>query len=223
MKEFFKEVTNKDFLISIATFMLVQFILFIVSKNFEINYHIIASPIDSKIPFIPYIIYVYNIFGPFIFLVFYYIFCNDRRSYYQGIKAGIVGYIMAHIVFLTYPTIIIRPNIDSYNLDFITSNFIKLTYFIDNPPLNCFPSLHCLVCFQAIFTIIISKNIKFFPKIIIIILAILIAISTVFIKQHYFYDILGAFGIFVISNLIVFVLKKDAKIHHYLSIFRKNA
>lgn len=206
MKKFFKELTNKDFVLSIIFFMLVQFVLFIITKQLESNFHVIMSPIDEKVPFIPHAIYIYNIFGPFTFLVLFYIFCKDKKAYFHGIRAGIIGYIIAHIIFIVYPTIMLRPNVNGYDLDFITSNFIKLTYYIDSPALNCFPSLHCLTCFQLIFITIISKNVKIPSKLFIIFLALVISLSTLFVKQHYFYDIIGALVVFIISNLLAFII-----------------
>ena len=85
------------------------------------------------------------------------------------------------------------------NIDVVTDFIIKATYFLDNPALNCFPSIHCLFCFQVILTTILSKNIKFKYKFLITIVSFLIIMSTVLVKQHYFLDILGALIICIIA------------------------
>lgn len=208
MRIFFNKITDKDFLISIFCLMGLQAIIYALIKYLQFDYHNGLSTIDSIIPFVPHFIYIYNIFYPFVFVVLYYVFCNDKEKYYQGIMAGVIGYLISDVIFLVYPTFMIRPHVVYDKLDFLTGLIIMITYSIDNPPLNCFPSIHCLFCFQVIYTTIISRNIAIDKKIIITLVSLLIALSTVLVKQHYFYDILGAFIVFVLSNILVYIIKK---------------
>ena len=211
VKYFFKKIKEKDFLISISCLLLLQAIIYFCIKFFQSNYHIINFIVDSKIPFIPYFVYIYNLFYPFMFLSLYYIYCKDTKTYKSGIYAGIIGYLICDIIFLIYPTIMVRADISNINMDFLTKFVVNATYYFDEPPLNCLPSVHVLFCMQVIFTTIMSKNIKSKYKIFIIIFAFLIAISTVFVKQHYFYDVIAAIIVCSISNLIVFIINKYLK------------
>ena len=210
LKNYFNKITNKDFLISISCLMLIQTILFFGLKPFQHNYHIIVASIDNKIPLLPHFVYIYNLFYPFIFLVFYHVYCRDNKNYYKGIAGGIVGYVIAHSIFFTYPTLMLRPEIP-INLDWLTYNFLKLTYTMDTPALDSLPSIHCLFCFQAAYTAITSKNIIIQKKFIILMISLLISISTVLVKQHYFYDIIGALIVFIIANTIVELFNKKHK------------
>lgn len=211
IKDYFSLISNKNFLKSIAILLISQGILYYFVKYLQFDYHTINSSIDNKIPFIPYFIYFYNFFYPFVFLTFYYVFCKDLEKYYQGISAGIIGFVISNIIFIIYPTImVLRPEIN--NIDVVTDFIIKATYFLDNPALNCFPSIHCLFCFQVILTTILSKNIKFKYKSLITKVSFLIIMSTVLVKQHYFLDILGALIICIIANIIVYLLKVDTKL-----------
>ena len=211
IRSFFKDIVNRDFLISITCLMVMQAIIFTFIKYLQVDYHTYLSPIDNMIPFVPHFIYIYNLFYPFIFIVLYYVFINDKENYYHGVIAGTIGYLLADIIFLLYPTIMIRPDVMYDKLDLITGFFVRITYAVDNPALNCFPSIHCLFCFQAMYTTILCKNISKGKKAIIVFVLFLIAISTVLVKQHYFYDILGAFFIFCLSNAITYLLFKIAK------------
>ncbi len=211
IKGFFREIKSKDFLISISVLMLLQAIIFALIKYLQVNYHVILSPIDNKIPFIPHFIYIYNIFYPFVFITLYYVFLKDKKKYYRGIIAGTIGYLICDIIFLTYPTIMIRPEVMYDKLDVITGFIVKVTYFIDNPALNCFPSIHCLFCFQAAYTTLVANGISKKKKAIITFILLLISISTVLVKQHYFYDVLGAFVVFIISNITTCLLFKFIK------------
>lgn len=209
---------NKEFLISILYSLVIPAILYFTLKLFQTNYHAISASIDNAIPFIPQFIYLYILFFPFVVITLYVVFINDKAKYYYGIKGIILGLIITEIGFLVYPTIIYRPVVN--NIDVLTSMLVNITYLIDSPAINCFPSIHCLLCFQVMFMVLLCHNLKLKYKIIIFVLSSLIILSTVFIKQHYVYDIIGAFIVFVISNLIVFTFKNAFK---YLSIFRKNA
>ena len=62
------------------------------------------------------------------------------------------------------------------------------------------------------FNVIRAKSLNKSTKILILIILILIIASTVLIKQHYFIDVIGAFVIFTISNLIAIKLNLKEKI-----------
>ena len=154
--------------------------------------------------YIPYfhnhiIQHLYNMFYPFCLIAFFLLYKKDEKSYYKGIISCMIGIIICDIIYLFIPTIMYRPITPSY--DPLTNLVLKITYFFDDPPLNCFPSLHCVFCFQVIFSYIISKcNLK--RKTWVIIFSSLIIISTLFVKQHYIYDIISAFLVCLIANML---------------------
>ena len=90
--------------------------------------------------------------------------------------------------------------------DLLTDFIIRITYYFDNPPLNCFPSIHCLFCFQVIYSYLFSKYDKK-KKWIFITISFLIIISTLFIKQHYIYDVISALLVCIIANLLCDLFK----------------
>ena len=206
MKKYFKNIKDKNFIISIILLLGGQGLLFVLVKLFQSNYHVFNYYIDNKIPFIPQFIIIYNLFYPMIFISFYNIFNHDKDTYYKGIIAGILGYIIADIIFLLYPVEMIRPDITNLNIDVINNFILQLTYKIDNPPINCFPSIHCIFCFQAIYSIIRCKNYSY--KYIPIFILFLIIISTLLVKQHYVIDVLGALVVVIITNFIVYLIKR---------------
>ena len=118
---------------------------------------------------------------------------------------------ICYIIYIAYPTIIVRPEINNNEMDIITAFILKVTYYFDNPAINCFPSIHCLFCFQIMFTTLIIKNINPKNKAIIIIVALLITVSTLLVKQHYLYDMLSALILCIITNLIVIIFKLNYK------------
>ena len=124
--------------------MLVQGLIYFFIKYLESDYHYIYSVIDKRIPFVPYLVYVYDLWYPSILIIMYYIFCKDRKHYYQGVIACIIGYLLCDIVFLSYPTIMDAPIVNYKSLDWFTGLVMKLTIILDDPPINCLPSIHCL-------------------------------------------------------------------------------
>jgi len=196
-----KYLKNKKFLISISVLLIGQAFFYWFLKFFQTNPHYLNFNIDQKIPFIPNFIYIYNTFYPFMFITLLYLFKHDEKVYMKGIISGIIGFLICDIIFLAYPTIMLRPSIPKTN--FLTNLILKITFFFDTPALNCFPSIHCLFCFQIIYSFIFTKHIKLKKKIPIIIYSLLIIISTVLVKQHYVVDIISALSICIISNLLV--------------------
>ena len=191
---------DKKFLLSILYSLVIPALLYFVLKLFQSNYHTIYSAIDNKIPFIPQFIYMYILFFPFIVFILYLVYIKNKAKYYNGLNALVLGLIVTEIIFLVYPTIIYRPDI-SNNIDIVTRTVISVVYFFDTPAINCFPSIHILLCLQVSYMSLTCKSIKYKPAILVI--SVLIMASTLLVKQHYFYDIIGAFIIFSLSNIII--------------------
>ena len=202
LMKFIKE--NKKFVISISILMLAQSVLYWFLKLFQSNPTYLYYYLDDKIPFLGRFVYIYNMFYPFCFVAFYFLYKKEAKTYYKGAIAGVMGYLICDIIFLFMPTIMYRPVIP--NIDPITNLVLKITYLYDNPPLNCFPSIHCLFCFQVIFSYLLSKC-KTKKKAIITIIATLIIISTLFIKQHFIYDVIAAFLVCLIANALESIFK----------------
>jgi len=189
---------EKKFIISLSILMIGNGILYWLIKLFQSNPIYINHYLDDKIPFLGWLVYVYNMFYPFCIIAFYLLYKKDEKAYYKGIISGVIGVIICNIIYLFMPTIMYRPVIPNY--DPFTNLVIKITFYFDEPPLNCFPSLHCLFCFQVILSYIKSKcTVK--RKTWIIICAILIISSTLFVKQHYILDVISAFLIVLIANM----------------------
>ena len=190
---------EKKFIISLSILMIGQMIMYWLLKNFQSNPTYINFYLDDKIPFWGWFVYIYNMFYPFCIVAFYFLYKKDEKAYYKGIISGVIGYIICDIIFLFLPTIMYRPPIPDYGP--ITNFVLKVTYYYDEPPLNCFPSIHCLFCFQVVFSYLYSTY-KKSEKVTAITIATLIILSTLFVKQHFIYDVIAAFLICLISNLL---------------------
>ena len=207
IKVFFKK--EKKLIISLSILMLGNAFLYWIIKLFQKNPIYINYYLDDKIPYWGWLVYVYNMFYPFCIFAFILLFKNDEKAYFKGIIACAIGVIICDIIYLFIPTIMYRPITPNY--DPLTNLVLKLTYYFDDPPLNCFPSLHCVFCFQVIYSFIKSKcTIK--KKTWISLGALAIIISTLFVKQHFIYDIISAFLICIIANMAESIFKISDKL-----------
>lgn len=199
----------KSFLKSICMVMLTQAIGYFLIKIFIHDYHTLTSIMNF--PFIKIFVLFYDSWYPFVFLCSFIVYIHDKDNYTKLIFSLMLAALLSHITFMIYPTIMIRPNIEVKNiLDFI----LNITYKLDSPAINCLPSLHCLYCYMIMFYITRLKNLKTKHKIIINVYALLIVLSTVFVKQHIIEDVLVAIIYAVV--IIPIVLKTNDKLKKIL-------
>ena len=98
MKEIFKNLKDKNFLTSILLLLGGQSFLYVFIKHFQFGFHTFEFSIDNKIPFVPQLVIIYNLFYPFLFLMFYRMFTKDKKAYDKAIIAGTIGYIICNII-----------------------------------------------------------------------------------------------------------------------------
>jgi membrane-associated phospholipid phosphatase len=165
-----------------------------VGVNLEIG-------LDKHIPLIPEFAVIYLLYIPMIIFVFAY-YWNDYKTY-RSISLMLIAVIsIAILIYSAFQTEVLRPIIAS------TDFFSRLTntiYKYDMPN-NTFPSLHVALT-STISAFVYEKNSR--VGMVLIPLTFLIILSTMFIKQHDFLDIIGglilAFVIF--KNKEVFDIK----------------
>ncbi len=179
-----------------------QALLYYSIKLFVSDFNVIHSIID--IPLIKPFILFYDSWYPFIILSTYIVYKYDQKQFNYMISAMLIGALLAQITFILFPSMIVRPEIEINN---IFDLMIDLTYKSDNPPVNCFPSMHCVYCFVTSYYILRCKKLKPKYKLLITIFSLLIVLSTVFIKQHIVEDIALAFIYTVMAIIIVYLTK----------------
>lgn len=132
------------------------------------------------------------------------IFCIiNEGTYFRLLISLSVGMIICYVTFYIFPTTVPRPTIISND---IFSRLVLIIYQNDNP-YNCFPSVH--VVNAMIVAIYVNREEKFnkIIKIISSLVAILIVLSTMFIKQHVFVDVVS--GIIVAYAVYMAVCSFD--------------
>lgn len=195
MKKFIKE--NKVFIKSIVITLLLQATCYFIIGNLVNEYKILGT--NMNIPLIKWFIYIYNSWYPFVIFTSYLIYKNDLELYKKLIFTMLLSFLLADLTFLIYPTGVIRPEFPTLTL---TDFLINTTYYFDNPPVNCLPSLHALVCYLLIYYVIKTKY-KKISKFYIIIYLILIILSTLFTYQHIPLDLIFALIYLIIAMIII--------------------
>jgi membrane-associated phospholipid phosphatase len=152
--------------------------------------YVLSTQLDRATPFVPFFSVFYFIWYPFIFIALILIFLKKNSAYYQTLGAVCVGILLANVVFLVFPTHVPRPQLgEGWNF------FVPITYRLDEP-YNGFPSIHVLTCY------LLLRGSRILPTssyLAITVIAWLIILSTLFIKQHVIADVVAgiALGEFV--------------------------
>jgi membrane-associated phospholipid phosphatase len=156
-----------------------------ILNQYRGNTNSVFTFVDSLIPFNKFFILPYVSWYIFI-AIFTAILCVlDKEKYFKLLITINIGMVTCYVIYFFYPTYVPRPVITGS--DFL-SNLVLNLYAADNP-YNAFPSIHVLNSALIAFYIFKSEKVYKSTKVICVIMALSIIISTMFIKQHYFADV----------------------------------
>lgn len=198
MKKFIEE--NKFYLKSVILIFGLNALIYFLIKLFINDYHLISVPFDNKIPFIKEFIYIYIIWYPFLIVSFFIVWKNNRQKYIKLILTTVISLIIVYMFFILYPTKVDRPAVNTFNN---LTTFITYVTFKSDTPVNCFPSVHCLLCFILMFSTIKDNKLPLLFKIIANVLSVLIILSTLLVKQHVILDVIGSLILAILSFYII--------------------
>lgn len=158
------------------------------------EWHTLALPFDSLIPFLPYTIFVY--LQVFIMVFIPLVVIDDIRTMRRLFLAYSLNLSISYLTFLLFPVHyprFILP-VDSF------THLSVLTLWHFDPPTNCFPSLHVSMAYLSSFICLrLDRRVGAGM----VLLATAVTVSTLTMKQHYFLDLVAgillavfAFGCF---------------------------
>jgi len=99
-----------------------------------------------------------------------------------------VGELICFVIYFFFQTTVPRPTIVGDNF---FNNLVQWIYAHDRP-FNCFPSIHVLTTFTIMLASLHIKNKHVIHHLCIHIIGTLIIISTLFVKQHVIFDMIGS-------------------------------
>lgn len=154
----------------------------------------VMLPFEQNIPFMPFFAIFYLSFYIAAFLPFFFI--KDIKALRKIAVCYLAATFASCSIYLLFPVEMVRQTITPHNF---WEQLVKFIYFIDRP-YNCFPSLHVFSSFMSGFAVWLFDRKK---GAFILLWAGMIAISTLFVKQHYVLDIIAGFLVALICYLIL--------------------
>lgn len=189
----------------VAGYMLVNWI-----SQFRSYYIDVSVPWDYSIPFIPVFIFGYTLV--YLSVVLLYFTMKDMQEFRRTIVAYLLITTVHYIFFLLFP-VKLDFRADFSGLSGLSVEATKLYYFIDKP-YNCFPSLH--VAYSTLAVMCSWKN-HHFMRIVFLVMAVIVAISVVFVKQHYMLDVVTG----ALSGILLYLLTAKTE-KYWTPLFTRN-
>lgn len=173
----------------------------------------IYSPIDSKIPFCEYFIVPYYLWFPYIAVtVAAFVFLDKEKKDFTRLCITL-GFGMTFFLLFSflYPNAIsLRPQTMAHDNLFTT--LTRMIYASDTST-NVFPSIHCFNSLAVCAAIWHNKRMNQYPLLTIssTVLCALIILSTMFVKQHSIIDVIGAFVMFILLYIPLYLIPSRKK------------
>jgi len=142
----------------------------------------VGIPMDDRIPFFPPTVFIY--LGLYTMYILPYMLVKDAETFKVIIGSYITILIIGYVVFLFFPTSIVRPEFEVTNF----STWVLGIVYAADKPVNCFPSMHvAMVSMSALMVWELNRVMGTVA----IIYGLAIAVSTVFTKQHFILDVVA--------------------------------
>lgn len=192
----------------------------LLERNVVTNYHVVHSRLDDLIPFCEYFIIPYYLWFIFIASGMALLFFTSKKDYYNAcifLFSGMTIFLITCTLWHNGQNL--RPDVLPRNNMFC--DMVQKLYKTDTNT-NVFPSIHVYnsigICIALLKSEWLSKKdtfktLKRFIKIGAIILATLIILATMFLKQHSIVDVAGAIILSILFYYIVYVYKIYSRKH----------
>lgn len=154
------------------------------------RYHFdFTTALDRRVPFVPGFVFVY--FICYLFWIINYILSAGcgKEFFYRFLSADISARAICFLFYVLLPTTNVRPELTGGGLSVF---LVRWLYQMDQPA-NLFPSIHCMNSWFCYIVVRGRKDIPVWYQRFSFFGAIVVAVSTVCIKQHYLLDIAGGF------------------------------
>lgn len=178
-----------------------------LEKNVTNNFHIIHTALDERIPFVEMFIVPYLLWFVFITFATLYFFFTSRSEFYRMAAFMIIGMTVFLIISTIYPNgQILRPTVFARENIFVD---LVRDLYIGDTPTNIFPSIHAYNSIGVHLAVRNSERLKE-NKIAqhgTFMLAVLIILSTMFLKQHSVLDVIGAIILAVPAYYLAYVVE----------------
>ena len=157
--------------------------------------------IDQYVPFWPPAVWAYFTYYPLLIIPFLVI--KDVGILKKGVRAFIYVLIMTDVFYLFCPFWMVRPD-EGFTPVTVSEKLLSYVWQVDNPA-NVFPSQHVAVSFISALIFVTAFKTRAKLSIFYLLMASVVAVSIVFVKQHYVWDIFGGLVVAFGAYYLVFV------------------
>lgn len=182
--------------------------LVVTCSNGTIHMYIPKIPaIDDHIPLIPVFIIIY--WYSYVYWVYAILRTTktDRKYFSNWLIALTVSEFIGFIIFCVYPTTMDRFQEGLFSIATKPGFCNRLTWFTyafdgERWGHNLFPSYHCMFSTTCYIGVRKNRRIPRWQRIYSLVVTLLIYMSTLFTKQHFFIDVAGGICISIICNIL---------------------
>ncbi len=183
---------------------IIYFVLYFITERFipAEDCYIVHSRLDDIIPFceifvIPYVFWYFLIVGSLVYFALY-----NTENFKNLMKFIIITQVVAMVIYIIFPNRQdLRP--EEFVRDNVFTDIVSLLYFFDTDTNVC-PSLHVAYSIGIASVWLKEESASRWMKVFVVFAAILISLSTAFIKQHSIVDAFAAIVLCIFAELIVF-------------------
>ena len=175
-----------------------------LERHVTTNYYVVQTEADKYIPFIEFFIVPYLMWFGFIVAAFLYFFFTDVPGFYRMAAFMCAGMTIFLVISTVFPNgQDLRPAV--FERDNIFVDMVRMLYRTDTCT-NVFPSLHVFNSLSVCIAVFESDRMKKHMALSMgaYILAALIILATMFLKQHSIIDVMGACGMAAVLYQFVY-------------------
>ncbi|MBO5364093.1 MAG: phosphatase PAP2 family protein [Clostridia bacterium] len=179
------------------------FLLYFLTENLipAENCHVIHSRLDDMIPFCEWFLIPYVFWYGWIVFSLVYFLRYDVENFKKLQTYIMITQAVAMLVYMIYPNCQnLRPEV--FPRDNVFTDCIGMIYQFDTNT-GVFPSLHCAYSIAIASVWIRRKETSHGTRIFSMISALLVCLSTMFIKQHSVLDFFGAILLCLLAEFLV--------------------
>lgn len=165
----------------------------------------VYCPLDDRIPFceyfvIPYVLWYVLIVGSLVYFAL-----RDADSFRKLQTYWMILLLSALVIFVIFPTKQeLRPQV--FPRDNFCTDLVGAIYAVDTNTGVC-PSMHCALSVAMASVWVRNRQVGWGIKVFMVTAAVLICLSTVFIKQHSVVDFFAALPLCLLAEIILFAGK----------------
>ena len=182
------------------------FLLYTLTENLipQDSCHVIHCALDDRIPFtesfvIAYVFWYLLVVGSLLWYLLYDIRRFRQLQIFIMLTQGI-----AMLVYIFYLSVqLLRPDLDTLGRRNFFTWILGIIYAFDTPT-GVFPSLHVAYSFAIASVMLKDRALKLWGRLTVLVLALIISVSTAYVKQHSVLDIYSGAALGVLVELIVF-------------------